>query len=241
MIKNTLESNQIPRSGIGTLNEKNLHAALVQWFSRPGDEFESKVDEYIVDIKRKNLLIEVQIKNFSAIKEKLRNLCVKHKIKLIHPIAQQKWIIKEEADGERVSKRKSPKRGRVEDIFTELIRIPTILSESNFSLCVVLVNLNEIWKNDGQGSWRRSNWSIADRYLIEVNEIHEFHHPKDLRNLLPPSIPGTFTNHDVAAHLGISNSLAGKMTYCLRKLKELKVVGKKGRANLMSYNNKSLR
>lgn len=236
MTKNTLERNQIPRTGIGTLNEKNLHASLVQWFSQPGDEFESKVDEYIVDIKRKNLLIEIQIKNFTAIRDKIRNLCAKHKVKLIHPIAQQKWIIKEEADGERVSKRKSPKRGRVEDIFTELIRMPTIIREPNFSLCVVLVSLNEIWKNDGQGSWRRNKWSIADRHLIEVYEIHEFHHTIDLLNMIPPSIPETFTNNDIATHLGISKSLAGKMTYCLRKMEEIKIVGNQGRAYLMSYN-----
>ena len=186
---------------------------------------------------RDELLIEVQIKNFSAIKEKLFALCDTHKIQLIHPIARQKWIIKEEIDGERIGRRKSPKRGRVEDLFSELIRMPTMLQHPNLSICVLLVDLNEVWKNDGKGSWRRKHWSIADRYLIDVHEKKEFHHPKDLLRLLPPTLPTSFTNNDVATHIGVSKSIAGKMTYCLRKMEEVKIVGKHGRANLMVLNN----
>jgi hypothetical protein len=225
------------RAGIGTLKEKNLHASLIQWASKPGDRFEVEIDGYIIDIVRDDLLIEIQTKNFSGIRKKLINLCDKHKIQLIYPIAQEKWIIKEEADGERIRRRKSPKRGRVEDIFSELIRTPIILKEPNLSICVLLVELNEVWKNDGKGSWRRKHWSIDNRYLIDVQEIHEFHQPKDLMRLLPPTLPDPFTNNDVAAHLGITKSLARKTTYCLRKMEEIKIVGKRGRAYLMSNAN----
>jgi hypothetical protein len=221
------------RSGIGTLTENNLHASLIQWVSLPGDLFEVEVDGYIVDIVRNDLLIEIQIKNFSAIKAKILNLYDTHKIQLIHPIARQKWIIKEEVDGKRIGRRKSPKQGRVEELFCELIRTPKILQHPNFSICVLLIDLNEIWKNDGEGSWRRKNWSIANRYLVDVIEKHEFRFPKDLLRLLPPTLPEPFTNNDVATHLRITKSLAGKITYCLRKMDEIKVVGKHGQANLM--------
>lgn len=40
------------QSGIGTLNEKPLHAALKGWYARPGDRFEVPVDGYLVDIVR---------------------------------------------------------------------------------------------------------------------------------------------------------------------------------------------
>jgi hypothetical protein len=119
--------------------------------------------------------------------------------------------------------------------------MPTILKQPNFSICILLVDLNEVWKNDGKGSWRRKNWSITDRYLIDVLEKHEFHYPEDLLRLLPPSLPEKFTNNDVATHLGIRKSLAGKMTYCLRKMEEITVVDKRGRAYVMSqkkYHNK---
>jgi len=233
MTKTNPKNEHTLRSGIGTLTENNLHASLIQWVSRPGDLFEVEVDGYIADIVREDLLIEIQIKNFSAIKEKILNLYEAHKIQLIHPIARQKWIIKEEIDGKIIGRRKSPKRGRVEELFYELIRTPKILQHPNFSICVLLIDLNEIWRNDGEGSWRRKNWSIADRYLIDVFDKHEFNQPKDLLGLLPPALPERFTNNDIATHLGISKSLARKMTYCLRKMEEIKVVGKHGQANLM--------
>jgi hypothetical protein len=236
MTINIHNNNSSLRSGIGTLKEKSLHAALIQWFANPGDKFEIDVNGYIIDIVRDKLLFEIQTKNFSAIKDKLFSLCKEHQLQLIHPIARQKWIVKKEITGETIGRRKSPKRGRVEDVFTELIRIPRLISSPNFSLFVVLIDINEIWKNDGKGSWRRKKWSIADRHLLDVIETYEFYQPKDFLNLLPPSLPKTFTNKEVSSSLGISKSLAGKMTYCLRKMNEVKIIGKRGRANLFSYN-----
>jgi len=235
MMNNITPNNgKISRSGIGTLSENNLHAALIQWVSKTGDKFEENIDGYIIDIMRGDLIIEVQIKKFNALKEKIQHLCLSHKFQIIHPIYKHKWIIKEEADGEIISQRKSPKRGRVEELFGELIRTPTILMQTNLSICVLLVDINEIWRNDGRGSWRRKNWSIADRTLIDVHEKYEFHQPNDFLHLLPPTLPDPFTNNDIATNLGISKSLAGKMTYCLRKMDQVKIIGKQGRAYIMA-------
>jgi hypothetical protein len=37
-------------SGIGLLNEKPLHAALKQWYARPGDRFEVAVDGFVIEL-----------------------------------------------------------------------------------------------------------------------------------------------------------------------------------------------
>lgn len=231
---NNSQKNQNTRSGIGTFKENSLHASIIQWVSRPGDRFEAEIDGYIVDIMRDDLIIEIQTQNFSKIRRKIQALCNNHKIHLFHPIAYQKWIIKEERNGERIGRRKSPKRGRVEELFSELIRTPSILKQDNLSIYVLLVDLDEVWRNDGKGSWRRKKWSIADRNLIDVKEKHEFQHPNELLRLFPPTLPNPFTNKDLATHLKVSRSLAGKMTYCMRKMDEIKVVGKQGNAYLMS-------
>jgi hypothetical protein len=39
-------------SGIGLLNEKPLHAALKQWYSRSRDRFEIAVGSFVIDIVR---------------------------------------------------------------------------------------------------------------------------------------------------------------------------------------------
>jgi hypothetical protein len=49
------------------MNEYSLHSAIKNWYSLPGDKFEVRIDDFIVDIVRETLLIEIQTKNFSAI------------------------------------------------------------------------------------------------------------------------------------------------------------------------------
>ena len=75
------------------------------------------MDGFFVDIVRGDLLIEVQTRNFAAMKRKLRELTVRHHVRLVHPIAREKWIVKlaQGYDSE-VSRRRSPKRGVVEHL-----------------------------------------------------------------------------------------------------------------------------
>ena len=81
-------------SGIGLLNEKPLHASLKEWYAQPGDQFEVAVDGFVIDIVRDDLLLEIQTGNFASIKSKLTDLARAHRIRLIYPIAQEKWIVK---------------------------------------------------------------------------------------------------------------------------------------------------
>src|SRR5215211_5469855 len=115
--------------GIGLLNEKSLHASLKQWCARPGDRFEVAVGGFVIDIVREDLLIEIQTGNFAAIKSKLTRLVHSHRVRLVHPIVQEKWIIRRATDDlGRVIRRKSPRRGRLSDLFWEMVNIPQLLS-----------------------------------------------------------------------------------------------------------------
>lgn len=219
-------------NGIGTLKERSLHAELKAWFAQPGDALEQQVAGYQIDIVRKDLLIEIQMGNFSAIKSKLANLLEEHHVLLVHPIAVHKWILRQNKHGRRVARRKSPRRGRLEHLFEELVRLPELAAHPNLSLDLPLIHMEEIWRDDGKGSWRRGRWSIYDRRLLEVVSIRRLANRHDYLALLPESLPAPFTNPQLAQALGISKHLAGKMTYSLRKMGCLDVVGKQGRAFL---------
>ena len=122
-------------SGIGLLNEKPLHASLKQWYARPGDRFEVPVGRFVVDIVRDDLLIEIQTRGFASIKSKLADLVRSAEVRLIYPVVQEKWIVEPAADRRgRMVRRKSPRRGRLEDLFRELVSFPQLLSNRNFSL-----------------------------------------------------------------------------------------------------------
>ncbi len=151
--------------------ESSLHSAIKKWYLLEGDKPEAKVEDFIIDIARGNLLIEIQIANFSAIKPKLMHLPKDHKVRIVYPIAREKWIIhKSTANGEISGRRLSPRKGNLSDLFSELIRIPTLFSNNNLSVEVLMIEMEEIWCHDGRGSWRRRGASIEDRKLIRVFE-----------------------------------------------------------------------
>ncbi|MCS6910269.1 MAG: hypothetical protein NZM11_06845 [Anaerolineales bacterium] len=111
---------------IGTLRESHLHAALKQYYAQPGDVFESPVAGFVADIVRGNLVIEIQTANFSPLKRKLPQLLQTHRLRLVHPIAVEKWIVRMDAAGRALSRRKSPRRGCLEHIFLELVSLPEL-------------------------------------------------------------------------------------------------------------------
>jgi hypothetical protein len=218
---------------IGTLNEKPLHAALKVWYARPGDRFEVPIDGFIVDVARGDLLIEIQTGNFAAIKRKLATLTAEYPVRLVHPIAREKWIIRLAEDGHsRFSRRKSPKRGGVEHVFEELVHIPKLLSSPNFSLDVLLIQEEEVRRYDGRRAWRRRGWVTHERRLLEVVYQRLFETVADVALLVPTTLPDPFTTADLAAAVGRRRRLARKMAYCLREMGALAPVGKQGNAIL---------
>jgi hypothetical protein len=220
-------------SPIGTLNEKPLHAALKEWYAEPGDGVEVEVDGFFVDLVRGDLLIEIQTGGFSGIKQKLLALTEAHRLRLVYPIAREKWIVKlDEAGGRRLSRRKSPKRGQVEDVFAELVSFPRLITRPNFSLDVLLIQEEEARIHEPGRAWRRRGWVTHERRLLEVVGRHTFETGMDLLGLLPPSLCEAFTTADLAAALSRPRWLAQKMAYCLRKAGLIKAVGKKGRSVL---------
>ncbi len=213
--------------------ESSLHEAVKNWYSQPGDLHEQWVDSYVVDVVRDEMLIEIQTGNFSAIKDKIMNLIAKHHLRLVLPVAKQKWIIKlGSGDRALLSKRKSPKKGRVEDVFDELVYLPKLINDSNFSLEVLLIHSEEVLINDGRGSWKRRKWSVLDRHLLKVVDNVMFNSPSDFLELIPKNLSLPFTVVELAKELKLRVSLAQKMAYCLRKMNVIKLVGKQGRAFL---------
>lgn len=222
------------KNSIGTLREHSLHAALKQWLAQPGDAFEEKVDGYHIDIVRGETLIEIQTANFSMIRRKLTKLLDSHKVLLVHPIPVNKWIVRTTKRNKKTGRRKSPKRGRLEHIFDELLYILEIVNHPNFALQVVLTEQEEIWKNDGRGSWRRKHWSISDKVLLNVLDHAEFHSLDDYLSFIPSTLGDPFTHKQLAKAINAPVWLSTRMSYCLRRMGVLKVTGKDGRALLLS-------
>jgi hypothetical protein len=221
-----------PASRIGSLNEKPLHAALKAWYARSRDRLEVSVDGFVVDIVQRRLLVEIQTRSFASIKRKLFSLTANHRVRLVHPIAQEKWIVKMSESGEEIARRKSPKRGSMDHVFNELVSFPKLLAHPNFSLMVLLIREEEVRRYDASRAWRRHGWVTHERRLLEVVDQRLFESPQDMSALLPPELPTAFTTSDLANATGGNRRLAQKMAYCLREMGMIAQVGTRTRAIL---------
>jgi hypothetical protein len=219
-------------SSIGLLNEKPLHASLKNWYAQPGDRFEVPVDGFVVDIVRNALLVEIQTGSIASIKSKLTALAQSHPIRLVYPIAQEKWIVKPARDAQgKGTRRRSPKKGRLEDLFWEMVGLPHLLPNRNFSFEVLMIKEEEARRYDGNRKWRRSGWVTEERRLLEVVDHTVFESPADWRALLPEGLK-SFTARDLAQALDIASELAQRMVYLLREGRVIQLIGRQGRANL---------
>lgn len=194
------------------------------------------VGSYIIDMVRGEQLIEIQTRNFNAIRKKLVALLQQHKVHLLHPVTSEKWILQVDAAGGKIlSRRKSPFSGHLTDVFEELVRIPGLMLQQNFSLEIVLIKEEEVRCRDGKGSKHRKRESIKDRRLLEVVETHLFNCPADFLVFLPPSLPQPFSNKDLANALQLPLHRCRQITYTLSKMEAIYVTGKKRNELLFYY------
>ncbi len=216
---------------IGTLREKPLHASLKQWCAQDGDRFEVKIDRYVIDVVRADLLIEIQTRGFSSMKKKLvRLLEMGHRIRIVHPVAIDKRIVRLGDDGEILGARRSPKHGSALDIFAELVSFPELIVDPNLEIQIVLIDEDEYRKREENKAWRRKGWVVQERRLTAIREAITISGPADLIGLLPPALPEPFTTADLAESAGCARRLAQQTAYCLRKMGGIDNVGSRGRA-----------
>lgn len=219
-----------PSPHIGTLNETQLHHAVKHWYADAGDLVEETVDGYVVDLVRGGTLVEIQTRSFSKMKRKLAALLPEHPIRIVHPIAARRWIVKGPHEGRPATRRKSPKRGEPTDVFSELVAFPMLLAEPNLTLEILMIDEEEIREYDGVKGWRRNGWVVVGRRLVDVHGTIQLDEPRDLLGLLPVGLAPTWTTADLAAALGRPRRIAQQMAYCLRELGMVEITGKTGNA-----------
>ena len=214
---------------IGTLNEGALHAQLKQWYERPDDRIERLVDGFVVDLVRGDLLVEIQTGSFAPLRRKLEILTRQHRVRLVAPLPLVRRIIRLSDEGELLSARRSPRRGRAEDIFNRLVSI-LLLCHSHFELELLLTHQEELRVYRHGKAFRRHGWVVAARRLVSVEQCLRITSPDEAARLLPPGLPELFDTAQLAEAAAIERRLAQQMTYCLRALGVLQTTGKRGNA-----------
>jgi hypothetical protein len=219
---------------IGTLNEGSLHAQLKEWYRRPGDRLEQPVGGYVVDVVRGGTLIEIQTGGLAPLRRKLERLLESHDVRVVVPLALSRRIVRLSAGGEVLSERRSPRRGRPEDVFARLVSIPALLAHPRFELEVLLTHEHEHRRQEPGRAWRRHGWVVCGRSLVAVETSIVLTTPTDALRLLP-SLPDPFDTAELADAASCTRRLAQQMTYCLRAMGAIAADGRRGRAVLYRF------
>ena len=157
-------NDHISRAGIGTLQEKTVHAILKHYLIPFTEYHEVKVGKYIADIFFEGEIIEIQTSNFNLLRKKLEAFLPCYEVTIVYPIPDQKWLIWfDENTGELSNKRKSPKNGSKYDIFYQLYKIKAFLLDENLHFKIILMDMEEYRLLNGWSKDRKRGSSRYDR------------------------------------------------------------------------------
>ena len=122
-------------------------------------ETEVPIGNFVADVRAgDDVLYEIQTGSFGPLKRKLATLLEAHRVVLVFPIAQVRYILKVPEDRDEAPKRRrSPKRGSIAHVVEALVSIPMLLDHPNFELEVVLIAEEEVRVFD-PGKVRQTQW-----------------------------------------------------------------------------------
>ncbi|MBQ9494433.1 MAG: hypothetical protein IJR50_02195 [Treponema sp.] len=182
---------------IQTLNESSLHRTLKNLYALENDcSTEVALDGKIYDIvDAAGNITEIQTGSVSKLLDKTMNaLQQKRRIKIVHPIAVEKYIALYDERGVLISKRKSPVKRSVYDMFRELTGLYPVLLKKNFLLDVLEITMTEkrvrtpepVQSKNNRRRFRKS-WLKQDKQLEKIIAVHTFKNARDYVRLIPES------------------------------------------------------
>lgn len=224
-------------TGIGTLREGPLHAAIKDRLAVPGDRAEVKVGRFAIDLVRADgELVEVQTGGFGPLGRKLDALLDEHRMRVVFPVPARRRIVRIDEYGEIVSSRMSAKRCTELELFDRLVSWPTLVAHPNLTIEVLLCDEDHVRGPEaGRSRSGRRTRDPGVRQLNDIIERVEVAGPRDALALLPE---GTFaeplTTRELAGQLKVGRVLATRIVYCLRAMELVQSAGNRGRSPLYS-------
>ena len=228
---------RIPTSSPVTLDrmETSLHRQLKQTYADGAARIEVPLGGYRIDVVSGDELVEIQHGSLAAIRDKVKRLLVKHRVRVVKPTVVRKYLVKQDAPGGRViGRRMSPKRGSILNLFDELIYFTRVFPHRNLALEVPLVEIEE-WRYPGHGRRRRhraNDHQVEDQKLLTIGRIHRFHTAADLIGLVPRKLPSPFHTLHLAGALNVERWFAQRIAYCFCQMGATRQVGKQGNTRL---------
>ena len=218
--------------------ETSLHRELKSLYAGRDARLEVPVGPYRVDAIRAGRLVEIQHGSLGAIRQKVKRLLEGHRVVVVKPIVVRKLLVKRaDMGGPVTGRRMSPKRGRLLDLFDDLVHFTQVFPHRRLTLEVPLVEIEE-WRWPGHGRrrrWRQGDHQVEDQKLVAVRRTHRLRTRRDLAALIPGGLPHVFHTGHLADLLGVERWVAQRIAYCFRQMAAIQQVGKQRNALLYRW------
>ena len=201
--------------------ETTVHQQLKRMYADGVENTEVVLGAYRIDAIRDDELIEIQFSSLSAISRKSQDLLQRHKLRVVKPIVARTRIAKIKRKGAPISSRRmSPKRGNVLELFEDLIYFTKVFPHPNLTLEVPMICVEQVRGPATKKRRRRGkDYKVYDVSLESVQETHLFTEPSDLLDLIPwGSQPVSFDTADIATAIDRPRWFAQQVAYVLRKV-----------------------
>jgi hypothetical protein len=218
--------------------ETSLHRELKQHYAGTDAQVEIRYGRYRIDAVAGGELIEIQHGRLGAISFKIAELLADHSVRIVKPIVREKLLVKRRRRGGKiVSRRRSPKRGKLLDLFHDLVYFTKVFPHPRLTIEAVLVDVEE-HRYPGHGRRRRyrgNDFQIQDQHLVCMAETCEVRTPADLVAMLDCDLAGSFHTGQLAEALDLPRWVAQRIAYCLRETGAIRVVGKQRNAVVYEF------
>ncbi len=209
--------------------ETSLHQQLKRCYAEGDGDTEVVMGRYRIDAVRGDELIEVQCASLSAIRDKCNDLLTRHTLRVVKPVIVRTRIAKaKKLGGPVTSRRLSPKRGSVLDIFDDLIYFIRVFPNPNLTLEVPLVHVEQLRV---PAKKRRRRWhkdyKVQDVMLESIEGTFELSEPAHLLALIGLADEReSFNTLDIAHATDRPRWVAQQIAYVLRKTGAIEVAGR---------------
>ena len=227
------------RQGIGTLQEKTIHAVLKHYCEPNVDLHEIRQNGFVADIVQSDQILEIQTRGFDRLRKKLEAFLKVKPVTIVYPIPYVKWISWIDCETAEISKRrKSPKKGSIYDIVPELYKIKMFLPNENLSFRLILINMEETRLLNGWSYDKKRGSHRHDRIPLEIVDEVYFTNSNEFSRFIPDQLNDPFTTDDFHKAAKISIDRARTTVHILAYLNIIKKVGNQGKFIVYERNDK---
>lgn len=199
-----LEARPSGEAGIGTLSEKRLHVIIKRYLCENEDCHEVGVlnTRFVSDVRIGNDIYEVQTGSFYPLKKKIAYYLENTEctVTVVHPIAAVKWISWVDPLTKEISPRKkSPKKGRAEDLLPELYPLLPYLQNPRLHFRLLIIEAEDFRLLCGRTNNRKKGSERYERVPLALLDELELNSAEAFRIFLPASLPPHFTVKDFSS------------------------------------------